>query len=432
MSPSEKPLPASIAAEPRKGASEQQPSEFNTRSILTLIGSALATFCTVGFLNAFGVFIEYYQSHLLTDKSSFDLSWIGSFSTFVFFLTAAPAGLLVDRCGPTILLIVGGTVTVLSMFMISLCREYYQFFLAQGFLLGVGQAFLACPVFAMVSGHFNKNRGLATGFTIAGSSLGGVVWPIMVNQLLNKKAVSFGWTIRIVAFTMLPLVVITCATVRPPAAKKPEEEEAATSCTTDRPKKKTDLSIVKNRVFQTFCAGIGLFYLGMFSPFFFTTSYAVSIGFSTSFAFYLVSILNAASLFGRISAGWLADRYGHFNLCSISALLSAAVAFCWTAATNTAGIVIWALAYGFCSGSILALQVSCGTKLATPETYGTAVGMIMAIVSLTGLFGSPISGELIKYGYLALSMYVGAVTALGGALICLARFQLSQKLLVIA
>jgi MFS family permease len=237
------------------------------------------------------------------------------------------------------------------MFIISLCREYYQFFLAQGFLLGIGQAFLACPVLAMVSRHFNKNRGLATGVTIAGSSLGGVIWPIMVNELLNKDGMSFGWTIRIVAFTMLPLVIITCATVRAPTAEKPHSEEAPIPDSKGTAtKKKTDLSIVKNRVFQTFCAGIGLFYLGMFSPFFFTTSYAVNLGLSTSFAFYLVSILNAASLFGRISAGWLADRYGHFNLCSICAILSAVVAFCWTAATDSAGLVVWALAYGFCSG----------------------------------------------------------------------------------
>ena len=146
--------------------------------------------------------------------------------------------------------------------MISLCHEYYQFFLAQGFLLGIGQAFLACPVLAMISRHFNKNRGLATGFTIAGSSLGGVIWPIMVNQLLNKDGVSFGWTIRIVAFTMLPLVVITCATVRVPVERKPKKEKSTEPDLKEKPKKKTDLSIVKNRVFQTFCAGIGLFYLG--------------------------------------------------------------------------------------------------------------------------------------------------------------------------
>ncbi|EXJ67043.1 uncharacterized protein A1O5_09689 [Cladophialophora psammophila CBS 110553] len=404
--------------------------EFNTRSILTLVGSALSTFCTVGFLNVFGVFIDYYRRHELAHKSEFDISWIGSFSTFIFFLTAAPAGLFVDRMGPTILLITGGTITVFSMFMISLCHEYYQFFLTQGLLLGIGQAFLACPVLAMVSRHFHKNRGLATGVTIAGSSLGGVIWPIMVDQLLNKDDISFGWTIRIVAFTMLPLVVITCVTVLPPATQKPSGGATLPSARKDNAKK-TDLSILKNRVFLTFCGGIGLYYLGMFSPFFFVTSYAVSIGLSTSFAFYLVSILNAASLFGRIGAGWAADKYGLFNMCSLAAMASAAVAYCWTAAQTSAGLVVWSLAYGFCSGSILSLQVACGTRLATPESYGTAVGMIMGIVSLTGLFGSPISGELIKYSYLALSMYAGTALVAGGLFICLARLQLSQQLLAI-
>ncbi|OAP58958.1 hypothetical protein AYL99_06255 [Fonsecaea erecta] len=402
--------------------------EFNTRSMLTLVGAAMSTFCTVGFLNAFGVFINYYRTHQLADMSEFDITWIGSFATFIFFLSAAPAGLLVDRMGPTILLIIGGIMTLLAMFMVSLCHKYYQFFLAQGLLLGAGQAFLVCPTLAMVSSHFHKNRGLATGFTIAGSSLGGVIWPIMVDQLLNKDGVSFGWTMRIVAFTMLPLVVITCATVLPPAAEKPKTEENSPAPSKKEPKK-TDLSIVKNRVFLTFCLGIGIYYLGMFSPFFFVTSYAVSVGQSTSFGFYLVSILNAASLFGRISAGWAADRYGHFNLCSVAAMTSALVAYCWTAAQTSAGLVVWSLAYGYASGSIMSLQVACGTKLASPEAYGTAVGMIMGIVSVTGLFGSPISGQLIKSSYLALSMYAGSALVVGGLFICLARLQLSRKLL---
>jgi hypothetical protein len=46
----------------------------------------------------------------------------------------------------------------------------------------------------------------------------------------------------------------------------------------------------------------------------------------------------------------------------------------------------------------------------------------------SGLFGTPISGELIKYGYLALSMYAGAAMMLGAILICAARLQLSRKL----
>jgi predicted MFS family arabinose efflux permease len=148
---------------------------------------------------------------------------------------------------------------------------------------------------------------------------------------------------------MIPLIAITCFTIRPPIQANPSGDVVID----EKPKqgkKKADLSILKNRAFQIFCVGIGIFYLGMFSPFFFVTSYAVSLGISTSFAFYLVSILNAASLVGRISAGWLADKYGHFNLCSVCAVLSSVVAFTWTAATSSAGVAVWALAYGFCSG----------------------------------------------------------------------------------
>lgn len=191
------------------------------------------------------------------------------------------------------------------------------------------------------------------GIAIAGSSLGGIIWPVMMDQLLNRHGLSFGWTVRIVAFTMLPLVAIACATIRPPAADKSKNEENSATLSdqsNEKKKKKTDLSILRNRTYLTFTTGLGVFYLSMFSPFFFATTYAVSLGLSTSFAFYLTSILNGASLVGRISAGWIADRYGYFNLCSLAALTSSVVAFCWTKAQGTAGLVVWSLAYGFACG----------------------------------------------------------------------------------
>ena len=156
---------------------------------------------------------------------------------------------------------------------------------------------------------------------------------------------------------MVPLVVTACATVRPPVTGKTNAEAAPSSTADDTPtKKQADLSIIKKPVFLTFTAGLGIYYLGMFSPFFFVTSYAISIDLSTSFAFYLVSIINAASLVGRVSAGWVADKYGHFNLCCLGAMSSALVAFCWTAATTSAGLLVWCLAYGYCSGvSLLCL-----------------------------------------------------------------------------
>ena len=66
------------------------------------MGAFFTFFCSVGFLNAFGVFQNYYELHQLSNHSSFDISWIGSFSTFALFSGAPIAGILVDRVGPTV------------------------------------------------------------------------------------------------------------------------------------------------------------------------------------------------------------------------------------------------------------------------------------------------------------------------------------------
>lgn len=83
---------------------------------------------------------------------------------------------------------------------------------------------------------------------------------------------------------------------------------------------------------------------------FFIAAYAISIGVTQSLAFYLVSIVNAASLFGRIIPGLLADKFGPLNLFAIAAILSGIITACLTACTSTAGIIVYAVAYGFCSG----------------------------------------------------------------------------------
>ena len=210
-------------------------------------------------------------------------------------------------------------------------------------------SFLFTPALATVSRYFVTHRGLALGITVSGSSIGGVIWPIMLDQLLNSRGLSFGWTMRIVGFTMLPLLVIATLTVRSPS-KIPSQNKTNTQAVENSKGHKTDLSISKSFTFQLMCAGLAICALGLFSPFFYVTSYATSLGMSASISFYLVSVINGASLFGRVLPGFLADRFGCFNLCSIAVFSSGLIAFCWTKATNVAGLIVWSLAYGFASG----------------------------------------------------------------------------------
>lgn len=77
-------------------------STCSLRAWLTVLGAFSTFFCSVGFINAFGVFQEHYRTHQLKNYSDFDISWIGSFSTFALFGGAPLAGVLVDRMGPTV------------------------------------------------------------------------------------------------------------------------------------------------------------------------------------------------------------------------------------------------------------------------------------------------------------------------------------------
>lgn len=268
-----------------------------------------------------------------------------------------------------VLLIFGSLTMLVAVFMTSMCQQYYQFFLAQAVLLGASMSCLFCPAIATVSRYFHKNKGLAMGVTVGGSSAGGVIWPIVLNELLNKDGMSFDWTIRIVGFIMIPLLVLAVLTITPPANNAsdyhhhrvlPGEEQrnetaeghgsVQLSKVESKAQKRPLTLLLKNTTFLVLCLGLSISYLGMFTPFFYATSYAQSLGHSTSFAFYTVSIINGASLFGRILPGILADRYGHFNLCGIAALLSGATALCWTTAKSLGGLVVWCLAYGLTSG----------------------------------------------------------------------------------
>lgn len=221
--------------------------------------------------------------------------------------------------------------------------------------MGLGNAFLLCPAMATVSHHFDRHRGAANGIMIAGSSVGGIIWPLTMDQLLHKDGISFAWAFRIVGFIILPLCIVMVLTIRPkPTGAQTPSPESGNSSAMEPPPEKSDpkasVAIIKNQAYLLLCAGLCLATFGLFSPFFFIPTYATVHGQSARLSFYLISMLNGASLVGRVSTGYLADRYGKFNLAFLMVALSGIIAMCWTQATSTEGIIMLTLAYGYTSG----------------------------------------------------------------------------------
>jgi MFS family permease len=56
--------------------------------------------------------------------------------------------------------------------MLSICTEYWQIFLAQGLVVGLGGGMLYIPAIALVTTQFTTKRPLAVGLASSGSSIG--------------------------------------------------------------------------------------------------------------------------------------------------------------------------------------------------------------------------------------------------------------------
>lgn len=127
---------------------------------------------------------------------------------------------------------------------------------------------------------FFKRRALAFGIMAAGSSLGGVILPIMVDRIIARAG--FPWAMRGAAFLLLGLLIYANLTVRsrlPPSPKPWSLMEFVL------PFRELPFSLV---VFASF-----LFFAGMFLPFTFVILSAQHDGMSERLAAYLVPILNA-------------------------------------------------------------------------------------------------------------------------------------------
>lgn len=216
------------------------------------------------------------------------------------------------------------------------------------------------PLLALVGQYIKRKRALAMGIVLAGSSLGGVIWPIVIDRLLKSPEIGFPWTMRIVGFIMIPCLSFSCAAARSPKqhgvdveSECPDRSLTSNDAVSQQKainRKAEASALFRKPEMRLLCSAMSMIYFGMFSPFFFTPSYATANGFSSSFAFYTVSIVNGASFFGRILPGIVADKYGKFNCCVVCTLVAGIVALCWTRVDSVAGLGVWAAAYGFASG----------------------------------------------------------------------------------
>ncbi|PNP47986.1 hypothetical protein THARTR1_10405 [Trichoderma harzianum] len=278
---------------------------------------------------------------------------------------------------------IGGLLLIcFGMFMTSLCSTYWQVLLAQGVCVGIGMGLIFLPATAIQSQYFAKRRAFAMGVVGTESPVGGIIFPIIFSHLLPK--IGFGWTTRVIAFTILGLSIIPAVFMRPRLSASGNIRSLV------------DASAFRDMAFVTFIIGALLTFLVLYTAFFYIQVFDELNNLSPiEFTPYTVTLLNVGSVIGRLLPMYLSDKYGVLNVTIISTFASAILAFGWMGIKNLGGIVVFTLLYGITSGATV-VGTPVVVMVGSPDMsrMGTRLGMAFIFFGIAILVGIPIVGAI--------------------------------------
>ncbi|TKW54809.1 Riboflavin transporter MCH5 [Colletotrichum tanaceti] len=379
---------------------------------LQVAGSFFLFFNSWGMIGSYGVFQTYYQA-TMQHTSADAIAWIGSIQSCLLLLVGVLVGPLYDAGHLRGLTLTGIALVFLGLCMTSLASRYWQTLLAQAFCVGLGAGCLYIPSVAVIPQWFVRRRALATGVVATGSGLGGVVYPLIIQGLLPR--LGFPWATRVVAFVSLVTNAFAFAVLRErePRRRRGRGRGGRSGDSTEnhlrRRRVMLDLSAYRNVSFVVLSGAMFFNLFAYTAPIYYLQQYSLAhagpagqgtpdtSGSGSGSAYYLVAILNAGSILGRLFPAWLAGRYGPINVLLGVSVSVAAVALCWLGVSTPAGSVAFALAYGIASGGLISLPPTV-VSILVPDLglHGTWLGMLSTTNAFGALAGPPIAGALLE------------------------------------
>ncbi|RKP04774.1 major facilitator superfamily domain-containing protein, partial [Thamnocephalis sphaerospora] len=283
---------------------------------LVVLSAFLVNFVLLGYAFTWGI----YQALYLTDVykgqiTTFQLTFVGGLTTAVLFVPGPFLGVLNQLLGFRLLMCAGAILQPLGLLLASWAHSPWQLYLTHGVLVGIGSGLIFFPSVFLPSQWFLKRRGLATGISVAGSGIGGLVFGPLTRALID--AVGFRWCLRYVAIGSFIILAISVLLAREcEATKRPLDTMSVVSQTKQHT---IDLSLLKSADFAALAMMATLVTLGFLAPLYLLPSYTTFIGLTASDGALFVGLSSGISAIGRISLGFAADRLGVVNMLFVCA-----------------------------------------------------------------------------------------------------------------
>ncbi|KAK6460988.1 monocarboxylate transporter [Scheffersomyces coipomensis] len=314
-----------------------------------------------GVNSAYGVFLDFYIS---ADKfpgaTQYDYALIGGLVVFLAqFL--APINIIAFKIfGFKWVTFVGILVQSIAYILASFSTKLWHLFLTQGVLVGISFSFVFIPGTLVLPTWVKKRRATAMSIAVAGSGLGGVIFSLSVNGLIEKTG-DQKWALRMCGIVTFFLAMLALLIMRPRRLKNPPtlKDTLTKENLIINIKAIFSIKVFKNYSLVLLSFWYAMALVGYLLIIFSLPSYATSVGLKSSQGAALSSILNAAQVVGRPIMGLMADKIGRTNVTSGISLLIAILIFAfWINAMNYATLI------GF--SALVGLVMGIGSSMAQP------------------------------------------------------------------
>lgn len=225
--------------------------------------------------------------------------------------------------------------------------------------------------------------------TRAGDGAGGVVMPLVLQELLSRYG--FRITLRAIAVAMVVLMAPLLAFVKP---RLPIPAASAS--------RRIDVNFLRSPLFWVLQAFNVVQGMGYFLPSNYLPTYAQSLGISSRLGSLTLVLVNVATIFGCIIVGALVDRMEITKLVlGISVSAGIAVFAVWGVSTSLALLCTFAPLYGLTAGSYSTAWTGLIKDIqrkSTSADYNVVFGFLAAGRGIGAIVSGPLSETLIASG----------------------------------
>lgn len=306
----------------------------------------------------------YLQLNQLGDYSPRDVGWITGMYTFLALFLGIQTGPLMDLYGARRLAPIAAVLTIPMFFILAECTEYWHFMLCLGVLGGIGGATTSTVAVAVVGKLFVRYKGLAMGVALAGASVGGLVFPLMLRSAFPVWG--WQWTMRAVGFVVAGVMIPGIICLLPFPTLIGEEAQAGSRDGAVVPgegaasakKAAINFSAFRSPPFSFVTGAMFLLEFAIFGITGILPTLVSWSGFPPDTGYIMVAITSGVACFGRIIPGLIGDRVGHFNvliLMIIMTTICTAVTLVPFGSTHIEALYVFSALWGLGSGSFLSL-----------------------------------------------------------------------------